>query len=126
MRYRTTLSVVRGTGAAKDGARHWWAQRLTALALIPLGVAFAVMAIALAGSDYEGARAAFAHPVAAALWILFAAALFHHAHLGLQVVLEDYVHSPALKVAGIVAVKFAAVALGAASVVAVLRISIGS
>ena len=126
MRYRTALSVVRGAGAAKDGARHWWAQRLTALALIPLGVAFAVMAIALAGSDYEGARAAFVHPVAAALWILFAAALFHHAHLGLQVVLEDYVHSPALKVAGIVAVKFAAIALGAASAVAVLRISIGS
>ena len=126
MRYRTTLSVVRGAGAAKDGTRHWWAQRLTALALIPLGVTFAVTAIAFAGSDYEGARAAFAHPLAAASWILFAAALFHHAHLGLQVVLEDYVHSTVLKVAGVVVVKFAAIALGAASVVAILRISIGS
>lgn len=126
MKYRTALSVVRGTGAAKDGTRHWWAQRLTALALVPLGIAFIVMMIALLGSDYAGARAALAHPVAAALWILFTVALFHHAQLGLQVVVEDYVHSRGLKVAGIIAVKFAALALGAASIVSILRISAGS
>ena len=126
MRYRTALSIVRGAGAAREGVHHWWAQRLTALALLPLGVGFAVMAIVLAGSPYEEARAALAHPVAAAVWILFAAVLFHHARLGLQVVLEDYVHSPALKVAGIIAVKFAAIALGAASIVAIVLISTGS
>ena len=103
MRYRTDLSMVRGAGAAKDGTRHWWAQRLTAVALVPLGIGFVVMTIALLGSDYDGARSALAHPVAAALWILFAVALFHHAQLGLQVVLEDYVRSHALKVATIVA-----------------------
>ena len=126
MKYRTALSVVRGAGAARDGARHWWAQRLTAIALVPLGVGFAVMMIALLGAGYEGARAAFAHPIAAALWILFTVALFHHAQLGLQVVVEDYVHSPGLKVAGIVAAKFAALALGAACVVSIIRVSAGS
>ena len=126
MRYRTALSVVRGAGAAKDGARHWWAQRLTAIALVPLGVGFVVMMIALLGADYDGARAAFAHPVAAALWILFTVAMFHHAQLGLQVIVEDYVHSLGLKVAGIIAVKFAAMALGTACVVSIIRVSAGS
>ena len=126
MRYRTALSVVRGAGAAKDGTRHWWAQRLTAIALVPLGVGFVVVMIALLGADYDGARAAFAHPVAAALWILFTVALFHHAQLGLQVIVEDYVHSLGLKVAGIIAVKFAAMALGAACVVSIIRVSAGS
>ncbi len=126
MRYRTALSVVRGAGAAKDGTRHWWAQRLTAIALVPLGVGFVVMMIALLGADYDGARAAFAHPVAAALWILFTVALFHHAQLGLQVIVEDYVHSLGLKVAGIIAVKFAAMALGAACIVSIIRVSAGS
>ena len=126
MRYRTALSVVRGTGAAKDGTRHWWAQRLTAIALVPLGIGFVVTMFALLGSDYDGARAAVAHPVAAALWILFTVALFHHAQLGLQVVVEDYVHSHGLKIAGIVAIKFAAVACGAACIVSILRISAGS
>ena len=126
MRYRTALSVVRGAGAAKDGTRHWWAQRVTAAALVPLGVGFVVMMLALLASDYHGARAALSHPVAAALWILFAVALFHHAQLGLQVVLEDYVHSRGLKIAGIVAIRLAAMALGAVSIVSILRISAGS
>ena len=126
MKYRTALSLVRGAGAAKDGPRHWWAQRLTALALVPLGIGFVAATIALLGADYDGARAALAHPVAAALWILFTVALFHHAQLGLQVVVEDYVQSLGLKVAGIIAVKFAAVALGAACIVSILRVSAGS
>ena len=126
MRYRTALSVVRGLGAAKDGTRHWWAQRLTAVALIPLAIGFVAMMIALVGSDYEGARAARAHPVAAALWILFTVALFHHAQLGLQVVVEDYVHSRGLKIAGIIGIKFAALAFGAACIVSILRVSFGS
>ena len=126
MRYRTALSVVRGAGAAKDGTRHWWAQRVTAVALVPLGVGFVVMMLALLASDYHGARAALSHPVTAALWILFAVALFHHAQLGLQVVLEDYVHSRGIKIVAIVAIKFAAMALGAVSIVSILRISTGS
>ena len=126
MRFRTALSVVRVSGAAKDGTRHWWAQRLTAAALVPLGIGFVVMMLLLLAHDYQGARAALAHPVAAAFWILFAVALFHHAQLGLQVVLEDYVHAQGLRISAIVAVKFAAIVLGAISVVSILRISAGS
>ena len=126
MRFRTPLSVVRGAGAAKDGTRHWWAQRLTAAALVPLGLGFVIAAIALVASDFHEARAALAHPVTAALSILFTVALFHHAQLGLQVVLEDYVHSRGLKVVSIVGVKFAAIALGAVSIVSILRILTGS
>ena len=126
MKFRTPLSVVRGAGAAKDGTRHWWAQRLTAAALVPLGIGFVVVALALLESDFEGARDALTHPVAAALGILFTIALFHHAQLGLQVVLEDYVHSRGLKVVAIVTVKFAAIALGALSIVSILRILAGS
>ena len=126
MRYRTELSVVRGSGAARDGTRHWWSQRLTAVALVPLGIGFVVMTIALIGSDYDGARAALAHPVATALWILFTIALFRHAQLGLQEVVEDYVHSRALKIAGIIAIKFAALVFGAVCIVSILRVSAGS
>ena len=126
MRYRTALSVVRGTGTARDGTRHWWAQRLTAVALVPLGVGFVIMALALLGSDFDEARAALAHPLAAAFWILFTVALFHHAQLGLQVIVEDYAHSRPLKVAGIVIAKFAALALGTACIVSILRVSAGS
>ena len=126
MKYRTALSVVRGAGAAKDGTHHWWAQRLTAAALVPLGIGFVIMMLALLGSDYPDARAALAHPVSAAFWILLVVALFHHAQLGLQVVVEDYVHSAGLKIAVIVGVKFAAMALGTISVVSILRITTGS
>ena len=126
MKFRTALSVVRGAGTAKEGTRHWWAQRLTAAALIPLGLGFVVMTIALVANDYDGARTALAHPVAAALWILFSVALFHHAQLGLQVVVEDYVHSHGLKVVAIIAVKFAALVLAAICIVSILRVSAGS
>ena len=126
MRYRTALSVVRGAGAAKDGTRHWWAQRLTAVALIPLGIGFVAVMIALAGSEYDAARAALAHPVAAALWILFTVALFHHAQLGLQVVVEDYVHAGSKKIAALIAVKLLAIAVAATAAFSVLRIALGS
>lgn len=126
MRYRTALSVVRGTGAAKDGTRHWWAQRLTAVALIPLGIGFVAVMIALVGSEYDAARAALAHPVAAALWILFTVALFHHAQLGLQVVIEDYVHAEGVKLAAVIATKLLAIALAVTAAFSVLKVALGS
>lgn len=123
MKYRSPMSLVRGLGAARDGTHHWWAQRLTALALIPLGLGAMAALIALLASDYHAARALLAHPVVATLAILFVVALFHHTQLGVQVVIEDYVHSHALKIASIVLVKFAALALGAACVVSILLIA---
>jgi len=122
---RSALGRARGAGPAKDGVAHWWAQRLTALALVPLTVWFVASIVLLASSDYERFTAWLGAPLPAILMILLIVATFHHAQLGLQVVIEDYVHNRALRLTGIVIVKFAAILLGLGSVFAVLRIALG-
>jgi succinate dehydrogenase / fumarate reductase, membrane anchor subunit len=122
---RSALARVRFLGSAKDGTGHWWAQRLTALALIPLCLWFVASVVMLAGSDYEQVVAWIGRPVPAILMLLLIAATFHHAQLGMQVVIEDYVHEPALRFASLILVKLAAVALGVAGAFAVLRIAFG-
>lgn len=123
MSLRTDLGKVRGLGSAKEGAQHWWAQRLTALALVPLTLWFVASIAGLAGSDIGPVRAWIGHPMSAILLLLLIAATFHHMQLGLQVVIEDYVHTEWLKITGIVLVKFVAIALAVASGFAVLKIA---
>ena len=123
MSLRTDLARVRGLGSAKDGTAHWWAQRLTALALVPLTLWLVVSLVALAGADHAAVTAWIARPVVAVLLTLAIVAGFHHAQLGVQVVIEDYVHNEWLKLASVVAVKFAAAALGVAVVFSVLKIA---
>lgn len=123
MSLRTDLGKVRGLGSAKEGVQHWWAQRLTALALVPLTLWFVASIAGLAGSDIGPVRAWIGHPLSAILLLLLIAATFHHMQLGLQVVIEDYVHTEWLKITGIVLVKFAAIALAVASGFAVLKIA---
>ncbi len=125
MSFRTPMGRARGLGSARDGAGHWWAQRLTAIALVPLTLWFVASVVSLAGASHAEVASWIGAPVPAVLMILFIVATFHHAQLGLQVVIEDYVHSEGLKIAGIVLVKFAAAALGLVSVFAVLRIAFG-
>ena len=122
---RTPLSRARGLGSAKDGLHHWWAQRLTAVALIPLVVWFAVSLVMMSGADYAAVRAWIGSPVVMVLLILTIVIGLHHAQLGMQVVVEDYVHSEGLKLASIIALKFIAVFFGLAATVAVLRIGFG-
>ncbi|MCA0247785.1 MAG: succinate dehydrogenase, hydrophobic membrane anchor protein [Rhodospirillales bacterium SCN 65-16] len=122
---RTPLSRARGLGSAKDGLHHWWVQRLTAVALIPLVVWFAVSLVMLSGADYDAARAWIGSPVVMVLLILTVVIGLHHAQLGMQVVIEDYVHSEGLKLASIIAVRFIAVFFGLAATVAILRIGFG-
>lgn len=122
---RTPLSRARGLGSAKDGLHHWWVQRLTAVALIPLVVWFAVSLVMLSGADYDAARAWIGSPVVMVLLILTIIIGLHHAQLGLQVVIEDYIHSEGLKLASIIAVRFIAVFFGVAATVAILRIGFG-
>ena len=122
---RTPLSRARGLGSAKDGLHHWWVQRLTAVALIPLVVWFAVSLVMLSGADYDAARAWLGSPVVMVLLILTVVIGLHHAQLGMQVVIEDYVHSEGLKLASIIAVRFIAVFFGLAATVAILRIGFG-
>ncbi len=125
MSQRTPLGRVRGLGSAKDGTAHWWAQRVTAVALVPLVLWFVASVAASAGADHATARAWLADPLVAVPMILLIAAGFHHAQLGLQVVIEDYVHVEWVKLFGIVVIRLAAIALSVAAIFAVLRISFG-
>ncbi|MFZ5780498.1 MAG: succinate dehydrogenase, hydrophobic membrane anchor protein [Pseudomonadota bacterium] len=122
---RSPLARARGLGSAKDGLHHWWAQRLTAVALIPLVVWFAVSLVMLSGADYGVVRAWIGSPVVMVLLILTIAIGLHHGQLGLQVVIEDYVHSDGWKLTWIILVRFIAALFGLAAIVAILRIGFG-
>ena len=122
---RTPLARARGLGSAKYGVHHWWAQRLTAIALIPLVVWFAISLVMMSGADYNVVRAWIGSPVVMVLLILTITIGLHHGQLGLQVVIEDYVRGDGWKLALIVLVRFIAVFFGLAAVVAILRIGFG-
>jgi succinate dehydrogenase / fumarate reductase membrane anchor subunit len=122
---RTPLARARGLGSAKDGVGHWWAQRLTAIALIPLVVWFAISLIMLSGADYTVVRAWIGSPLVMMLLILTIGVGLHHGQLGMQVVIEDYVGNDGWKLALIVIVKFIAVIFGLGAIVAILRIGFG-
>lgn len=125
MDLRTPLNRARGLGSAKEGVHHWWAQRLTAVALIPLVVWFAISLVMLSGADYAIVRAWIGSPIVMVLLILTIVIGLHHGQLGMQVVIEDYVHSEGLKLASIIAIRFIAVFFGLAATVAILRIGFG-
>ena len=122
---RTPLSRARGLGSAKQGVHHWWAQRITAIALIPLVAWFAISLIMMSGADYNVVRAWIGSPVVMVLLTLTFDVGLHHGQLGMQVVIEDYVHNDGVKLALIVLVRFIAVLFGLAGIVAVLRIGFG-
>ena len=122
---RTPLSRARGLGSAKDGLHHWWAQRITAVALIPLVTWFAISLIMMSGADYNVVRAWVGSPVVMVLLTLTIVVGLHHGQLGMQVVIEDYVHNDGAKLALILLVRFAAVLFGLAGIVAILRIGFG-
>ena len=122
---RTPLSRARGLGSAKEGVHHWWAQRITAVALIPLVVWFAISLIMMSGADYAVVRAWIGSPVVMVLLMLTIVIGLHHGQLGMQVVVEDYVHSDGMKLALIVLLRFIAVFFGLAAIVAILRIGFG-
>jgi len=119
---RSPLGRVRGLGSAKDGTGHWWAQRLTALALIPLTVWFVGTVVSLIGADYAAVAAWIASPVVAGLLVLLIIATFYHAVLGLQVVIEDYVHHEGAKIALLLFVKALAIVLALSAVLSVLTL----
>ena len=123
---RNPLQRARGLGSAKEGVGHWWNQRLTAIALVFLVLWFVVLVLGLVGHDYQAVRASIARPWNALLMIAFIIAAFWHAVLGLQVVIEDYVHTRWVEVTSMVVIKLLAVAGVLAGVLAVLRIALGS
>ena len=120
---QSPLAKVRGLGSAKDGTGHWWWQRVTAIALIPLLVWFvyALMSVSLSG-DRQVVINWMQSPFVAIALVLLLTALFTHARLGLQVVIEDYVHCGALRIGLLLLIKFASLALLAISVLSVLKV----
>ena len=122
---RTPLSRARGLGSAKEGVHHFWAQRITAVALIPLVAWFAISLIMMSGADYAVVRAWIGSPAVMVLLLLTIVIGLHHGQLGVQVVIEDYVHNDGMKLALIVLMRFIAVFFGLAAIVAILRIGFG-
>jgi succinate dehydrogenase / fumarate reductase membrane anchor subunit len=120
---RSPLARARGLGSAKSGFHHWWAERVSALALVPLTLWFVATILAHLDAPHAEAAAWLQSPAVAILMILLLVALFHHTALGLQVVIEDYVHS-GLKFAAIIAVRLASYGLAVAGIVAVLKIAL--
>ncbi len=126
MSMRTPLAQVRGLGSAKAGAHHWWAQRLSAIALVPLFLWFVASLASIATADYATAVAWMGSPLNSALLVLLIGATFYHAQLGIQVVFEDYISTHWLQVTSIILVRFLAILLAVVSIIAVLRIAWGS
>lgn len=121
---RTPLKRVRGLGSAKAGVHHWWNQRLSAVAMVPL-MLWAIFTVAtLPGLTYADALMTLQQPVNATLLILFLGAGFWHASLGLQVVIEDYVSREGTRMVLITAIKGGLILIGALAIFSVLRIAL--
>ena len=125
MSLRTPLGEVRGLGSAKEGTHHWWHQRLTALALIPLGVWFVISLIVFTGASHAEVTYWMAHPINSGLLLLLIATTFYHLKLGLQVVIEDYLTTEWQKLTTIVVMTFGCIALGLGSAIAVVLVMVG-
>lgn len=122
MKYQTPLARARGLGSAKEGSHHWWQQRVTAVALLPLTLWFAVAVSVLPSVNYAELVQWMSHPWNSLLLLSFILLSLYHAMLGLRVVIEDYVHIDWLKIAGLLGVKLVLAFLALASSFAVLRI----
>lgn len=120
---RTPMSKVRHLGSARSGTAHVWQMRATSAALVPLTIAFAWLIVSLVGKDYNTVRMTLGHPLAAILALLFLLASIHHMKLGMQTIIEDYVHGEHCKTWSLLANAFFCYAVGLACVYAVLRIS---
>ena len=119
------LGRVRGLGSAKAGSHHWWLQRATAIALIPLTLWFVYSALTLAAGDHASSVQWITEPANAILMILLVLATFHHLQLGLQVVIEDYIHHEALKIGSLLVMKLGSVSLAVVAIFSTIMVSFG-
>ncbi|RBP49263.1 succinate dehydrogenase, hydrophobic membrane anchor protein [Arenicella xantha] len=125
MSLRSPLSKALGLGSAKHGFSHWWWQRVTAIALIPLTVWFVYSLVCLSSGGYQDAVIWLSSPVSATLMLLFVLTALYHGQTGLQVVIEDYVHTKWVNLALLLLIKFAAVVMAVLTVISVLKIALG-
>jgi succinate dehydrogenase / fumarate reductase membrane anchor subunit len=126
MSLRTPLGRVLGLGSAKDGTSHWWGQRVSAVALLVLGLWFAFMLATMDGFSHAEVIAFVSKPIHGVLLVLLTAALAYHSYLGIQVVIEDYIHAPGVKVLSLLLSRFLHALLAVAGIYAVLRIGLGT
>ena len=124
-RLETPLKKVRGLGSARSGTEHFWRQRITAVALVPLTLAFLLLVLRTQGKDHQTVVSTVSHPLSALLLLLFILAGTTHMRIGMQVIIEDYVHAEGSKIALLVLNTFFSIALGLACAVAVLKMSFG-
>ena len=125
MRLRSDLSRVLGLGTARGGVHHWWHQRLSAVALIPLALWFMTALLGHLHDDYVAFKAWVGSPFVTVLLVSLIAAVFYHAKLGLQVVIEDYVHTDLTKVALLATMKLGCAFGAVLGIVAVLKLAFG-
>ncbi|HZT88516.1 MAG TPA: succinate dehydrogenase, hydrophobic membrane anchor protein [Stellaceae bacterium] len=123
---RSPLGRAVGLGSAKEGVDHWWRLRITSIALVPLCLWFVVVVIRLAGADLDAFYGWLGHPIPAIVMMLLVLATFYHSALGLQVVIEDYVHAEPVKFGLLIFMRLACFALAVAGVFATLRIALGT
>jgi len=122
---RTPLALVRGRGAARSGTGHFWRQRLTAVANIPLTIAAIVIIVMLLGRNQAAAAQILGTPLVAIIMLLFIASITTHMRIGMQVIIEDYVHDEFAKIALIMANAFFCIAVGFASAYGIFKLSFG-
>ena len=123
---RTPLSRVRGLGSAKEGTDHFWRQRVTALANVPLMIGFVILVIALQGVSHDQFVSVVGSPVVAILMLLVILSATIHMRLGMQIVIEDYVHNELMKILSLVGNTFFSIVIAAASIFAILKLSFGA
>ena len=122
----TPLNKVLGLGSAKGGAEHWWVQRMTAVGLVPLGLWLGWSLLAFEDMSYAAVVAWMSRPITSILLILSVITVTYHSHLGVQVVVEDYVHGKAIKVVSLMLSTFVHVAVLIAAVFSILKVAFGA
>jgi succinate dehydrogenase / fumarate reductase, membrane anchor subunit len=125
MSMRTPLGRVLGSGSAKSGTEHFWRQRLTAVSNIPLTIAVIIIVISLLGRNHAAAAQILGSPLIAIIMLLFIFSVTYHMRLGMQVVIEDYIHGERTKIALVMLNTFFTVAVGLAAAYAILKLSFG-
>jgi succinate dehydrogenase / fumarate reductase, membrane anchor subunit len=121
---RSPLGRAIGLGSAKEGVAHWWAQRVTALALVPLTLWLVIAVIGLVGADHAAFVAWVRSPMPAVLLILLLVATFYHTALGLQVVIEDYVHGEAMRLGSMIVMRLLCIVFAVRGILAVLQMAL--
>lgn len=123
--HRTPLARVRGLGAAKSGTKHFWRQRLTSVAAVPLTIAFVLIVVSLLGRNHAAAQQILSTPLVAIIILLFIGTSVYHMRIGMQVIIEDYVHDEIAKLALIMLNTFFSIAIGLACAYAIFKLSFG-